>query len=71
MTTTTTTTPKPGDIVQVLDGDFAGCILTLLSIDGLGRYVCENKTYGSDVKADTVRLYRAKPAAGWPTNGGA
>jgi hypothetical protein len=53
--------PQPGDIVQLSDGEYVGCILTLLRIDHrLLRYVCKRSSWPYEVTADEVVVVRAR-----------
>ncbi len=69
MTTATlpTTDILPGDIVEVLDGKFTHCRLTLLEISDHyeGRYVCKNQ-YGfmGKIRCKSVRFVRRVPQNG-------
>jgi hypothetical protein len=71
-----TRTPEPGDAVQVTDSKsrYRGCILTMIGLDKLGWYECQNGTspmyqrefngrFVGAVRVREVRLFRSQRAA--------
>ncbi len=54
------TTIKAGDHVQLSDGKYAGCILTLLRIDR-GWHVCKRSDWPYEVRSRKVKLFCRMP----------
>ena len=50
--------PKPGDVIQVAEGKWRGCVLTLLAITPTKTFVCRNDSYGryeAEFKCPVIR----------------